>query len=167
MRDKHSCVTKFYKPLVDILTNMETKTICEVSQEQNQAHLFTDLRFKDIAPNWAARLGAEEEFPIFLSSTWFKWLRELKYTSKCIVGEAYGNSSKYVYNCDECGNIGFKFMQYFMLNWHRKLEHNKERFVKHWNENHREENQLLSVANTDDHTINKTNNPVNIRCFLQ
>jgi hypothetical protein len=160
-------VTKFYKPLVDILTNMETKTICEVSQEQNQAHLFTDLRFKDIAPKWAARLGPEEEFPIFLSSTWFKWFRELKYTSKCVVGEAYGNSSKYVYNCDECGNIGFKFMQYFMLNWHRKLEHNKERFVKHWNENHREENQLLSVANTDDDTINKTNNPVNISCPLQ
>ena len=42
-------VTKFYKPLVDIPTNMETKTSCEVSQEQNQAHLFTDLRFKDIA----------------------------------------------------------------------------------------------------------------------
>ena len=33
---------------------METKTICEVSQEQNQAHLFTDLRLKDIAPNWAS-----------------------------------------------------------------------------------------------------------------
>jgi hypothetical protein len=50
---------------------METKTICGESQEQNQAHLIPDLRFKDIAPNWAARLGAEVEFPIFLSSTWF------------------------------------------------------------------------------------------------
>jgi hypothetical protein len=28
-------------------------------------------------------------------------------------------------------------MYYFMLNWHRKLEQNKQRFVKHWNEKHR------------------------------
>ena len=121
---------------------METKTICGESLEQNQAHLIPDLKFKDIAPKWAARLGPEEEFPIFLSSTWFKWFRELKYTSKCIVGEAYGHSSKYVYNCNECGKIGFKFMQYFMLNWHGKLEQNKERFVNHWNKNHRDDNHL-------------------------
>ena len=55
-------VTKFYKPLVDILTNMKTKTICEVSQEQNQAHLFTDLRFKDIAPNWGHVLERKRNF---------------------------------------------------------------------------------------------------------
>jgi hypothetical protein len=74
---------------------METKTICGESQEQNQAHLIPDLRFKDIAPNWAARLGAEVEFPIFLSSTWFKWFRELKYTSKCVVGVTVTLQSMY------------------------------------------------------------------------
>ena len=69
--------------------------------------------------------------------TWLKRYRELKYTSKCVVGEAHGHSSGYVYSCDECADIGFTFMYYFMLNWHRKLEQHKQRSVKHWNEKHR------------------------------
>lgn len=89
---------------------METKTICGESLEQNQAHLIPDLRFKDIAPKWAARLGPEEEFPIFLSSTWFKWFRELKYTSKCVVGE----------DCENCEERNIFY-------WHK--EHKEERFV--------------------------------------
>jgi hypothetical protein len=94
------------------------------------------LTLKDIAPLWAARLGYERKFPIFMSSTWLKWCRELKCTSRCIVGEAYGYSSKYVYTCDECNGFGCKFMYYFTLNWRSKLERNKQRFLKHWQEKH-------------------------------
>jgi hypothetical protein len=72
-----------------------------------------------------------------MSLTWLKWYRELKYTSKCVVGESHGHSSRYVYSCDKCADIGFKFMYHFMLNWRRKLEQNKQRFVKHWDEKHR------------------------------
>jgi hypothetical protein len=107
-------------------------------QEYRQPHLIPELTLEGIAPQWAARLEkVQHRFPFFMSLTWLKWYRELKYTSKCIVGEAHGHSSGYVYSCDECTNIGFKFMYYFMLNWHRKLEQNKQRFVKHWNEKHR------------------------------
>jgi hypothetical protein len=116
---------------------METETVCVKNKEGNQAHTIPALTLADIAPFWAVRLGAEKKIPVFMSLTWFKWCRELKYTSKCVVGEAYGHSSIYVYNCDECNSIGCKFMYYFTFNWRGKLEQNKQRFVRHWNEKHR------------------------------
>jgi hypothetical protein len=100
-------------------------------KQENQ--LRRELTLEDVAPLWAARLGNERTFPTFMSSTWFKWCRELRWTSRCVVGEAYGYSSKYVYTCDECNDFGCKFMYYFTMNWHGMLERNKQRFLKHWN----------------------------------
>ena len=88
-----------------------------------------------ISPIWASRLK-KGNLPTFMSSRWLQWRSELRKTSKCVVGEAYGYSSHYTENCDECDRIGCKFLYYFTLNWRRKLELNKQEFVKHWNEEH-------------------------------
>jgi hypothetical protein len=90
---------------------------------------------EDISPKWALRLK-NDNIPTFMSLTWLQWRYELQKSSKCVVGEAYGYSSKYIENCDECNGIGYKFLYYFMLNWRRKLEQNKEEFVKHWTKVH-------------------------------
>ena len=93
------------------------------------------LTLEDISPKWASRLK-KENIPTFMSTTWLLWRFELQKTSKCVVGEAYGYSSHYTENCDECDRMGCKFLYYFTLNWRRKLELNKQEFVKHWNEEH-------------------------------
>ena len=93
------------------------------------------LMLEDISPIWASRLK-KENLPTFMSLTWMKWYSELREASKCIVGEAYSYSSQYTYDCDKCNTIGYKFLYYFTLNWWRKLESNKQDFVKHWNEEH-------------------------------
>ncbi len=90
---------------------------------------------EDISPNWARRLK-NENIPMYMSLTWLRWRYELQKTSKCVVGEAYGYSSKYVEDCDECDRIGCRFLYYFSLNRRSKLERNKQEFVKHWNEVH-------------------------------
>lgn len=92
------------------------------------------LTLSDISPKWAKRL---EQLPISpLSFRWLRWYFEIICASKCLVGEAYGFSSAYAYKCKECGKIGDKFTLYFILLSHTKLEENKQRFVKHWNEKH-------------------------------
>jgi hypothetical protein len=90
---------------------------------------------ENISPIWASRLKRENS-PAFMSSTWLHWSSELRKSSKCVVGEAYGYSSRYVYGCDDCNKIGCKFLFYFTLNWHGRLESNKQDFVKHWNREH-------------------------------
>ena len=94
-----------------------------------------ELTLEDISPKWAMRLKTKN-IPTFMSLTWLQWRFELQRSSKCVVGEAYGYSSEYTENCDECDRIGCKFLYYFTLNWRRKLVLNKQDFVKHWNEEH-------------------------------
>jgi hypothetical protein len=93
------------------------------------------LTLEDISPEWAMRLK-NENMPTFMSPTWLQWGYQLHMASTCVVGEAYGNSPHYTENCDECNEIGCKFLYYFMYNRRRKLEQNKQDFVKHWNEVH-------------------------------
>ena len=93
------------------------------------------LVLEDISPIWASRLK-KENLPTFMSWTWWKLHSELHRPSKCVVGEAYGYSSQYTADCDECNRICHKFLCYFTLNWRGKLESNKQDFVKHWNEKH-------------------------------
>src|SRR5215216_6386633 len=93
------------------------------------------LVLEDISPIWASRLK-KENLPTFMSSTWRKWHSELQKASKCVVGEAYGYSSQYTADCDECNRICHKFLYYFELKLQGKLESNKQDFVKHWNEEH-------------------------------
>jgi hypothetical protein len=97
--------------------------------------LLEQLTLEDISPKWASRLKKENS-PTFMSPAWLQWCSELRKTSKCVVGEAYSYSSRYVYGCDDCNKIGCKFLYYFTLNWHGKLESNKQDFVSHWNEKH-------------------------------
>jgi hypothetical protein len=93
------------------------------------------LSLHDISPMWARRL--QNRLPIPFSFTWLKWYIEFKCASKCIVGEAYGFSLSYLFNCKECDRAAWKFMIYFTLHSHSKLEDTTQRFVKHWNEKHR------------------------------
>src|ERR687892_2888055 len=94
-----------------------------------------ELTLEDISPKWAMRLKSEN-IPSFMSLTWLRWRHELQKQSKCVVGEAYGYSPHYTQNCAECEEIGCKFLYYFMSNRRKKLEQNKQEFVKHWNEEH-------------------------------
>lgn len=95
------------------------------------------LNLNDISPKWAKRLERQQRYlPVPMSIAWLRWCFEITSAPKCIVGEAYGFTSRYTYGCRECGKIGDKFSIYFMLHSYSKLEANKQRFVKHWNEQH-------------------------------
>jgi hypothetical protein len=98
---------------------------------QNQELLTLDT----ISPIWAKRLEESKLLPI-LSLKRLKLYLELKDTSKCVVGEAHGFSSSYVSNCKRCSKIAWKFMFYFMIHSHSKLEGTGKKFVEHWSEKH-------------------------------
>ena len=100
------------------------------------------LMLEDISPIWASRLK-KENLPTFMSSNWWKWHYELKKASECVVGEAYGYSSQYAPDCNECKRIFVKFLYYFTLNLRGRLESNKQDFVKHWNGEHNKDISLL------------------------
>ena len=93
------------------------------------------LTFDSISPTWAKKLEESKLLPI-LSLKRLKLYIELKDTSKCVVGEAYGFSSSYVSSCKRCSKIGWKFMFYFMIHSYSRLERTKKEFVKHWSEKH-------------------------------
>jgi len=98
---------------------------------QNQELLTLDI----ISLIWARRLEKSKLLPL-LSLERLRLYLELKDTSKCVVGEAYGFSSYYVSNCKLCSKISWKFMFYFMIRSYSKLEGTKNEFVKHWSEKH-------------------------------
>jgi hypothetical protein len=93
------------------------------------------LTLDAISPKWAKRLEASKLLPLF-SIERLQLYVELRDTSRCVVGEAYGFSSSYVYDCKRCSKIGWKFMFYFMIHPYSKLEETKKEFVKHWSEKH-------------------------------
>ena len=99
---------------------------------QNQELLLT---LDTISPIWAKRLEESKLLPL-LSLRRLRLYVELKHTSKCVVGEAYGFSSSYVYDCKRCSKIAWKFMFYFMIHSYSKLEGTKNEFVRHWGEKH-------------------------------
>jgi len=101
-------------------------------QTRNQEELLT---LDVISPIWAKRLEESKLLPI-LSLERLQLYLELKDTSKCVVGEAYGFSSSYVSSCKRCSIIGWKFMFYFMICSYSKLEGTKKGFLKHWGEKH-------------------------------
>jgi hypothetical protein len=98
---------------------------------QNQELLTLD----SISPTWAKRLEESKLLPL-LSLERFQLYLELRDTSKCVVGEAYGFSSSYESSCKRCSKMGWKFMFYFMIHSYSKLEDTKKEFVKHWGEKH-------------------------------
>jgi hypothetical protein len=93
------------------------------------------LTLDAISPIWAKKLEESKLFPLFSLERLQLYL-ELRDASKCVVGEACGFSSSYVYGCKRCSKIGWKFMFYFMILSYSKLEETKKEFVKHWSEKH-------------------------------
>ena len=93
------------------------------------------LTLDGISPTWAKKLEESKLLPL-LSLRRLRLYLELKDTSKCVVGEAYGFSSSYVSDCKWCSKIAWKFMFYFMICSYSKLEDTKDEFVKHWSEMH-------------------------------
>jgi len=89
----------------------------------------------DISPKWYSRLFLQD-LPLPFSFTWLKWYFELKLASKCVVGEAYGYDSSYLFHCSECDNFGWRFMIYFTLRSKSKLNENKRNFEDHWAKKH-------------------------------
>ena len=99
----------------------------------NMKQQIRSLTLDAISPLWCQRLA---QLPIPVSFKWLRWCFEITFASKCVVGEAHGFSSAYTYTCKECGKIGERFAFYFIMHSYTKLTANKDRFVKHWNEEH-------------------------------
>jgi hypothetical protein len=93
------------------------------------------LTLDTISPTWTRKLEESKLFPP-LSLRRLRLYLELKDSSKCVVGEAYGFSSSYEFSCKCCSRIGWKFMFYFMIHSYSKLQRTKNEFVKHWGEKH-------------------------------
>ena len=110
---------------------MQVKTYLSDNEIQNQELLTLDT----ISPIWAKKLEQSKLLSLF-SLRRLQLYIELKRTSKCVVGEAYGFTSSYVYNCKGCSKISWKFMFYFMIHSYSKLEGTKNEFLKHWGEKH-------------------------------
>jgi hypothetical protein len=107
------------------------KTYANNNEIQNQELLTLDT----ISPTWAKKLEESKLLPLLSFERLHLYL-ELKDTSKCVVGEAYGFSSSYISNCKRCSKIAWKFMFYFMIRSYSMLEGTKKEFVKHWGERH-------------------------------
>ena len=118
--------------LITSLSHMEIK---KSYVNDNGTHNHELLTLDAISPLWAKRLEESKLLPP-LSLERLRLYLELRGTSKCVVGEAYGFSSSYVYACRLCSNISWKFMFYFMIHSYQKLEGTKNEFVKHWGEKH-------------------------------
>ena len=94
------------------------------------------MTLHDLSPKWHNRLEEGKCLPFPLSIKWFRWYVEIRNSSKCVVGEAYGYSSSYLNTCTECNRICVRFMNYFMIHSYSGLERNANLFVRHWNEKH-------------------------------
>src|SRR5919198_111953 len=109
---------------------MQIESYLNDNEIQNQELLTLDT----ISPIWAKKLEESKLLPV-LSLRRLQLYLELKDTSKCVVGEAYGFSSSYLFNCKVCSKIAWKFMFYFMIYSYSKIEETKKEFVKHWVKN--------------------------------
>jgi hypothetical protein len=147
----------FTKPDNEISDNMRCKQILQSKQVATatattkalQRHITCRLSLNDIAPEWSKRLEEQKEhkkLPFPLSFTWLRWHHEIKHSSKCIVGEAYGFSSSYTSTCKECDRFSVKFLYSFVIHSYPKIQENKDLFVEHWNECHHDISNNASFA---------------------
>jgi hypothetical protein len=103
---------------------------------------------------WSERLNQARDNISPFASVRLKWYYELKESSKCVVGEAYGFSSSYVSKCKQCNQLGWRFMFYFLIQSDSRIEKNKLDFEDHWNKEHseitiRNKNKMKVDANMD------------------
>ena len=96
------------------------------------------LLFSEISPMWSERLNQARDNISRFAPIRLQWYYELKESSKCVVGEAYGFSSSYVSKCKKCNRIGWKFMFYFLIQSNTRIEKTKLDFEDHWNKEHSE-----------------------------
>jgi hypothetical protein len=142
---------KFYLNMKSaLILDEQSRQKLKLQEHSSMSHLSSpptqELTLEEISPKWAMRLKGEN-MPTFMSLTWLRWRYELQKSSKCVVGEAYGYSSHYTEDCDECNRIGYKFLYYFMSNRRKRLELNKQEFVKHWNEEHSQNQRSFLPSN--------------------
>ena len=123
-----------------ILSHRRIKSYLDNNNPENQ-----ELTLATVSPVWAERLEQSKLLPL-LSLRRLRLYFELKNTSKCVVGEAYGFSSSYLFNCKVCSKIGWKFMFYFMIYSYSKLEETKKEFMKHWSEKHQHNYHLYPTC---------------------
>ncbi|MFZ0327303.1 MAG: hypothetical protein WAL66_08385 [Nitrososphaeraceae archaeon] len=97
-----------------------------------------ELLFSEISPFWSERLNHARDNISPFSLARIRWYYELKNSSTCVVGEAYGFSSTYVSKCKKCNRLGWKFMFYFLIQSNSSIERTKIKFVDHWNKEHYE-----------------------------
>ena len=110
---------------------MQTEPVFQKNKQQEKRLKL--LTFKDIAPKWAKRLEQQQqegELPHKISLTGIKWYFELLSNSRCVVGEAHGFSSSYVYNCRKCYSFGWKFIESYTERSYSEFEKNSQLFVK-------------------------------------
>jgi hypothetical protein len=95
------------------------------------------LTLSDISPTWADRLSrGSKAIPIPFSPKWIRWYFELDSPAKCVIGEAYGYSSSYEYECKDCNRLGWSFGKSFILRSSTRIENDISQFVQHWNAKH-------------------------------
>lgn len=83
------------------------------------------LTLYSISPLWTKRLEESKLLPI-LSLRRLRLYLELKDTSKCVVGEAHGFSSSFVFDCERCSKIAWKVYVLFYDSFIFKIRKNKE-----------------------------------------
>jgi hypothetical protein len=100
----------------------------------------TTIGLSQIAPTWSQRLS---KLPVPFP-TKIKWFLDIHNKDTCVVGEAYGFTSRYARDCDKCNKFSLDFESHYVKNQFQKLEGTKEEFVQHWNKRHR--NITYSIA---------------------
>ena len=102
------------------------------------------LTLRDIAPQWFERLNKIlNENDNNDDDMVYRLYTEINDYKRCIVGEAYGYDQSYVIqgtkrNCHECTAISGNFSYTLRRYNNRKLKEIIDKFIKHWNEKHRE-----------------------------
>lgn len=112
----------------------------EASLYENTVHYrpSDELLFSEISPRWSERLNQARDSISPFSPIRLRWYHELKNSSTCVVGEAYGFSSSYVSKCKKCNKLGWRFMFYFLIQSNSRIEKTKINFADHWNKVHSE-----------------------------
>jgi hypothetical protein len=125
---------------------MEETTLAVNSINNNKIKEYHTL--KDIAPQWFERLNKIlNENDDNYEDIVYRIYSEINDYKKCVVGEAYGYDQSYVIQgtkktCQECTAISGNFSYALRRHNNLKLEEIIDKFIKHWNEKHKE--SLLS-----------------------
>ena len=68
--------------------------------------------------------------------TKMRWSMDLHNRDTCVVGEAYGMDSTYVFGCEAFNRFSLEFESHFTKDRFAELDLTRTLFVQHWNERH-------------------------------